>query len=90
MTDHPAAELAAGVALINATHQTLTDQMTACQYAAVVEDITAEHWPDSPEDAVRAVAYMAVRLASLFAAATDTDVDTVLGFLGSEIASLPQ
>ncbi|MFJ8822400.1 hypothetical protein ACIREE_11520 [Streptomyces sp. NPDC102467] len=84
------AELAAGVALIAATHQMLDGQLTGPQYAALIDDTTAEQWADRPVDAVRAVAYLGVRIASLFATATDTDVETVLGFLGAEVASLPE
>ncbi|MFF2437945.1 hypothetical protein ACFVU4_27900 [Streptomyces sp. NPDC058107] len=85
----PTAELRAGMALLTATHQMLEGVLTEQQYAAVVEDTTAEHWADSPEDAVRAVGYLGVRIASLLALHTGQDVETVLGFLGSEVASLP-
>ncbi|MFE5200000.1 hypothetical protein ACFQ93_40975 [Streptomyces sp. NPDC056601] len=84
------AELRAGVALLAATHQMLDGHLTGPQYAAVVDDTTAELWADAPEDAVRAVAYLGVRIAALFATATGTEVETVLGFLGSEVASLPE
>lgn len=84
------AELAAGVALLTATHQVLDGQLTGPQYAAVVDDTTAELWASDPIDAVRAVAYLGIRLASLFATATGTDVETVLGFLGQETAQLPE
>jgi uncharacterized protein (DUF4213/DUF364 family) len=76
------AQLAAGVAILNATQQLLTGQMTDAEFAAVVDG-------EQPADAVRAVAYLGVRIASLFATATDTEVETVLGFLGAEVASLP-
>ncbi|MBE8471064.1 hypothetical protein [Streptomyces justiciae] len=84
------AELAGAVALLTATHQMLEGDLTGPQYAAIVDDTTAELWADKPVDTVRAVAYMGVRLACLLAAHTDTEVETVLGFLGSEVASLPQ
>ncbi|MDH6432607.1 hypothetical protein M2158_001084 [Streptomyces sp. SAI-144] len=87
---NPPNELAGAVALLTATHQMLEGGLTGPQYAAIVDETTADTWADQPVDAVRAVAYMGVRLASLFAAHTDTDVETVLGFLGAEVASLPQ
>ncbi|MGY1499174.1 hypothetical protein ACW4TU_21745 [Streptomyces sp. QTS52] len=85
-----AADLRAGVALLTATHQMLEGGLPPAQYAAIVDDTTTELWPDKPVDAVRAVAYLGVRLASLLAAHTEQDIDTVLGFLGAEVASLPQ
>ncbi|MYW66280.1 hypothetical protein GTY65_19805 [Streptomyces sp. SID8379] len=83
------AELRAGLALLTATHQMLDGSLTGPQYARLVDETTTEHWADTPQDAVRAVAYLGVRIASLFATATDTDIDVVLGFLGCELASLP-
>lgn len=87
---NPPNELAGAVALLTATHQMLEGGLTGPQYAAIVDDTTAELWADRPVDAVRAVAYMGVRLASLFATHSGTDAETVLGFLGTEVASLPQ
>ncbi|WP_420035072.1 hypothetical protein ACN2WE_24000 [Streptomyces sp. cg28] len=87
---NPPAELAAALALLTATHQMLEGQLTGPQFAALVDDTTAEQWSDQPVDAVRAVGYLGVRIASLLAAHTDRSVETVLGFLGQEIASLPR
>lgn len=89
MTTKPAAELRASVALLAATHQLLGGQLTDEQYGALVDETTAEAWPDNPVDAVRAVAYMGLRACSLLATATGQDIDTVLGFLGQETATLP-
>lgn len=85
----PAAELRAGVAMLNAAHQVLNGQMTDTEFADTVTGLVTDLWPDQPTGAVWPVAYMGLRAASLFATATDTDVETVLGFLGAETASLP-
>lgn len=87
---NPGAELRYGMTMLTATHQFLTGQLTDVQYGAIIEEATTDLAPQEPADLVRPCLYMGVRLASLFATATNTDVETVLGFLGSEVAALPE
>ncbi|WP_327429470.1 hypothetical protein [Streptomyces sp. NBC_01236] len=87
---NPGAELRYGMTMLTATHQYLTGQLGAAEFAAIIEEATDDLAPEGPADLVRPCLYMAVRLASLFATATDTDVETVLGFLGSEVAQLKE
>jgi len=85
----PAAELKTGVAMLNAAHQVINGQMTETEFARTVTGIIQDMWPGEPSRAIWPVAYMGLRAASLLATNTGTDIQTVLGFLGTETASLP-
>lgn len=87
---NPGAELRYGMTMLTATHQYLTGQLSDVEYGTLIEEATEEYAPQEPADLVRPCLYMGVRLATLFATATGTDVETVLGFLGSEVALVPE
>ncbi|WP_030342271.1 hypothetical protein [Streptomyces californicus] len=85
----PSAELGAGVAMLSAAHQVLNGTMTEAEFGEAVACLIEELWPGEESRAVWPVAYLGLRIAALFATETGTEVETVLGFLGTEVASLP-
>lgn len=86
---NPGAELRYGMAMVTATHQYLTGQLTADEYTEVIEGATADLDPQGPADLVRPCLHVALRLARLYAAAANSDVETALGLLGQETALVP-
>jgi hypothetical protein len=82
-------EIRTAIAILTAQYQVLNGQMSGTQFGACVTALVGEQWSDDPWEAVHAMAYTGLRLASLLSWSTGSTVAEILQNLGAEAATRP-
>jgi hypothetical protein len=82
------AEFGAAVATISASYQCASGSLPKEDFTAVVSSVATELWPDEPFNLVLPLAWVALRIAQLYADATGRPITEVLAEIGADAATL--